>query len=167
MIATVRVYLPSTLPELRRLADDGAVGPAPLIAHAVTPSLREWYAEGNLEELEYAAMADAARASLRLLRADAVASRRRVVIAADVADKSVRPVLGAERSVVRIDDVVPLDAVASIHVDDASAEADVRAAVEALPAADAGDEDAQFVVDGAEGHELLWYARQELPDLVC
>ena len=35
-------------------------------------------------------------------------------------------------------------------------------AAEALPAADAGDEDAQFTVDGAEGHELGWYATQEL-----
>ena len=29
----------------------------------------------------------------------------------------------------------------------------------------AGDDDARFVVDGAEGHELLWYASQELPHL--
>ena len=33
------------------------------------------------------------------------------------------------------------------------------------PAADSGDDDARFVVDGAEGHELLWYASQELPHL--
>ena len=42
---------------------------------------------------------------------------------------------------------------------------DVRAAADALPAADAGDEDASFTVDGAEGHELGWYATQELPYL--
>ena len=35
-------------------------------------------------------------------------------------------------------------------------------AAEALDAADAGDEDARFAVDGAEGHELGWYASQEL-----
>ena len=29
----------------------------------------------------------------------------------------------------------------------------------------AGDDDARFVVAGAEGHELLWYASQELPHL--
>ncbi|WP_456152590.1 DUF6912 family protein [Microbispora rosea] len=28
------------------------------------------------------------------------------------------------------------------------------------------DDDAQFVVDGAEDHELLWYATQEIPDLL-
>ncbi|MFC9292460.1 DUF6912 family protein, partial [Streptomyces sp. NPDC057052] len=44
--------------------------------------------------------------------------------------------------------------------------ADVTAAVAALPAADAGDDDAQFVVDGAEDHELLWFAVQEIPNLV-
>jgi hypothetical protein len=46
------------------------------------------------------------------------------------------------------------------------AEEDVTAAVNALEAADAGDDDAQFVVDGAEDHELLWYATQEIPNLV-
>ena len=54
---------------------------------------------------------------------------------------------------------------ASGHVDDLAAVADVSAAVAALAAADAGDDDAQFLVDGAEGHELMWYATQELGDL--
>ena len=57
---------------------------------------------------------------------------------------------------------IPIDKVASAHVDDAEAGTDVRAAAEALDAADAGDEDARFAVDGAEGHELAWYATQEL-----
>ncbi|MFD9072633.1 DUF6912 family protein, partial [Streptomyces lasiicapitis] len=51
-----------------------------------------------------------------------------------------------------------------LHSDDA--EADVTAAADALGAADQGDDDAQFVVDGAEDHELLWYATQEIPNLV-
>jgi hypothetical protein len=42
----------------------------------------------------------------------------------------------------------------------------VPAAAAALGAADAGDDDAQFVVDGAEDHELLWFATQEVPGLV-
>ena len=41
----------------------------------------------------------------------------------------------------------------------------MRAAAAALPAADRGDDDAKFPVDRAEGHELLWYAAQELPYL--
>ncbi|MFD0888733.1 DUF6912 family protein, partial [Streptosporangium algeriense] len=43
---------------------------------------------------------------------------------------------------------------------------DVEAAVSALPAADLGDDDARFTVDGAEANELLWYATQEIPDLL-
>jgi hypothetical protein len=38
----------------------------------------------------------------------------------------------------------------------------VSDAAQALAAADAGDADAKFAVDGAEGHELGWYATQEL-----
>jgi hypothetical protein len=55
-----------------------------------------------------------------------------------------------------------VDQVASGHVDDLLAVADIADAVAALPAADSGDDDARFAVDGAEGHELLWYAAQEL-----
>jgi hypothetical protein len=66
---------------------------------------------------------------------------------------------------VLIGEPVPVKWLASAHVDDSEAVADVRSAVEALPAADEGDEDAQFTVDGAEGHELAWYATQELPYL--
>jgi hypothetical protein len=40
----------------------------------------------------------------------------------------------------------------------------VAAAAAAIGAADAGDEDAAFTVDSAEGHELAWYAVQELHD---
>ena len=57
---------------------------------------------------------------------------------------------------------VPLSRVVSGHVDDLGAVADVGEAAAALAAADAGDDDARFLVDGAEGHELLWYATQEL-----
>ena len=55
-------------------------------AFTVTPALREWYAQADLEELEYAALTHAARASLWLLLADPDAPRRRVVLAADVPD---------------------------------------------------------------------------------
>jgi hypothetical protein len=47
-------------------------------------------------------------------------------------------------------------------VDDTEAGPDVRTAADALDAADAGDDDARFAVDGAEGYELGWYAAQEL-----
>jgi hypothetical protein len=59
-----------------------------------------------------------------------------------------------------------VDQVVSAHVDDLVAAADIAEAAAALPAADKGDDDAQFAVDGAEGHDLLWFASQELPYLI-
>jgi hypothetical protein len=64
---------------------------------------------------------------------------------------------------VEVTAAIPLPWVMSGHVDDMLAVSDVAKAVKALPAADSGDDDARFLVDGAEGHELLWYATQELP----
>ena len=58
----MRVYLPATTTGLRKLLDTGELGPAPLTAFAVTPGLREWYLDDELEQLEYAAMSEAARA---------------------------------------------------------------------------------------------------------
>src|SRR5918992_586091 len=154
----MRVYLPSTLPRVARALAGGAVGPAPIAGYAVTPALREWYAEGDQEELEYAAMMAAARASLRLL-------------AAEVPDDTVAREpgfasgTGDDRAGVRITAPIPADKIVSAHIDDRTAVDDVRSAIAALSGADAGDEDARFTVDGAEGHELMWYATQELPDL--
>jgi hypothetical protein len=162
----MRVYLPATLPALARLLRTGEIGSAPVHGFAVTPALREWYASGDLEELEYVAMMHAARASLRMLADDPLAARRRVVLAADVPDEQVDHDGGFdEPTVVEIQASVGVDRVVSGHVDDLLAVADIEEAVAALPAADKGDDDAQFVVDGAEGHELLWYASQELPYL--
>ena len=160
----MRVYLATTMTGLARLlADESLESPT---AHAVTPGLREWYVEGDAEELEYAALTTAARASLRLLADDPAESPRRVVVAAEVADATARPAPEVERAAVRLAEPVPLRAVVSAHVDDTAAEDDVRRAVAALAAADRGDEDAQFLVDGVEDHELGWYAAQEIGPLV-
>jgi uncharacterized protein DUF6912 len=167
----MRVYLPSTLPGLARALVAGEIGPTPLHGYAVTPELREWYAEGDTEELEYVAMAAAARASLRLLADDLKAPPRRVVLAVEVPEAAVERVpgdaglAGEDRALIQVTGPVLVRDIAAGHVDDADAEPDVRAAVQAVPAADAGDADAQFLVDGAEGHELLWYATQELRHL--
>jgi hypothetical protein len=162
----MRVYLPATLPGLADLLRKAEIGPAPLRAFAVTPTLREWYASGDLEELEYVAMMQAARASLRLLVAAPDAPRRRVVLALDVPEENVGHNGGfSEPTVVEVTRPVPLAQMVAGHVDDLVAVADVTKAVAALPAADSGDDDARFVVDGAEGHELLWYATQELAEL--
>jgi hypothetical protein len=162
----MRVYLPTTLPGLAVLHRAGGVGPPPLAAYAVTPALREWYTSDDLEHLEYAAMAQAARACLPLLAADPAAPRRRVVIAADLPERQVSPQAQADRGAVLLAVNVPLRLVAAVHLDAEAAEKDVAAAVDALPAAERGDDDAAFTVDTVEDHELLWYAVQEIPDLL-
>lgn len=164
----MRVYLPSTLPGLRALLDAGELGGPPLPAYAVTPALREWYAEGDDEELEYAALTLAARASVRLLdRAlllDPSTPPRRVVVVAEVPDAEPAPEV--DRAAVRVLSPVPLRLVQSVHVDDPAASDDVRAAAEQLVEADLGSDDAAFVVEQAEGHELQWYATQEIGPLL-
>jgi hypothetical protein len=164
----MRIYVAATVPLLVRLREEGLVDPMP-VANAVTPALREWYAESDTEELELAAFYDAERRSLGLLSDDREAPRLRVVIAADLPDDDVLPAGGVDdddRSVVLLKRPLPLDAVASVHVDEGAAVPDIAAAVEALVAAAGGDQDAQFVVDGAEGHDLLWYDVTELDDLL-
>ncbi|WP_214408643.1 DUF6912 family protein [Sphaerisporangium fuscum] len=168
----MRVYLPCTLPALARVAAEGELGPAPLTGYAVTPALVEWYVSGDTEELEYVALTDAARASLRMLAADRAdgldVPARRVVIAAEVPDDTVIA-SGAdieERSRVRVPDPVPMKKIAAVHVDDPQAVPDIEVALAAVFRADGGDEDARFEVDGAEAHELMWYATQEIPDLL-
>ncbi|MFN8079521.1 MAG: hypothetical protein U0Q19_08140 [Kineosporiaceae bacterium] len=175
-----RVYLPATLATLADAYVSGAFGSG-YAAHAVTGAMREWYVEGDLEELEYAALSEAADASLRLLAGELAAEaryeHRRVVVAADVADACVQA-MGEQaggpdgpataRSAVRIGCPVRLSAVVSVHLDEDAPQVRraVAAALAALPAADAGDDDAAFVVDEARAHELLWYDVTEIVDLI-
>ncbi|MFF4420173.1 DUF6912 family protein [Streptomyces sp. NPDC001549] len=168
----MRVYVPLTLPGLAEVHKAGELGPAPLLAYAVTPGLREWYVSDDIEELEYAALNRAALASLRLVAADAGAPRRRVVVALDVDDKAATAAPGADGADeaalgrVTLAAAVRLAVAAAVHVDADDADEDVTAAVRALEAADGGDRDAQHTVDAAEDHELLWFGVQEIPGLL-
>ncbi|MFI7276856.1 DUF6912 family protein [Streptomyces sp. NPDC049879] len=171
----MRVYLPLTTSGLARLRDTGETAPAPLAAYAVTPALRDWYAAGDSrddEELEYAALGLAAEASLRLLAAEPGAARRRVVVAAEVADGLVEDASGGvageegEPGGVRLTAPVPLRLLAAVHVDEADAETDVTAAAGVVAAADRGDGDARAVVDALADRDLLWYGVQEIDHLV-
>jgi len=157
----MRVYLPSTLLALTTGLKAGEIGPAPMPGFAVTPALREGYASGGLDELEYVALMEAARASLRLLAQDPDAPARRVVLVAEVSEDDIGR-SGDHPAAVQVLSAIPFTDVAAGHIDGLDALDDVRAAVTALAAADDGDDDARFTVDGAEGHELLWYATQEL-----
>lgn len=168
----IRVYLPATLTLLAGLRERGELSPYTaggheVMAHAVNPALREWYAEGDDEELEYVEFTRAAQAALRLLRHDPHAPRRRVVVCADLPSRGLSAAdedLGS--SAVRLREPVPLGSVAAIHVDAAEAEGDVAAAADVVEEAVAGDPDAQFTVDGAEDHELAWYDVSELDEIV-
>ncbi len=180
----LRVYIPATIPMLRRLVDEREVFPLGATAFAVTPALREAYAAGDDDELAEVAMQEAARASMRLLAAerdglddaadDATAEGeaadpgspiyRRAVIAADVAGAKLRPDL--DDAVVKLAGPITYDQVASVHVDLAEAEPQVAKAVDVIDAADLGDTDAEFVLGDAEDHQLAWYATQELPFLL-
>jgi hypothetical protein len=135
-------------------------------AFAVTPTLRESYSQGDDDELAEVAMREAALASLRLLGDENAADLppRRAVLVAEVDDATARPDL--DDAVVRLAGPVALTDVVAVYVDNADAEPDVRAAIEAVDAADLGDEDADFVVGDAQDHDLAWYAPQELPFLL-
>jgi hypothetical protein len=160
----VRVYLPATLPLLHEWLRSGHASPT--TAGAVTPGLREWYREGDQEELEYAAQRVAARLSLELLADDPGLPRRRIVVAADVAEADVA-VLDEPRGTVAVGTAVPRAVWSSALVDDEDADVVVSAAATALAAAARGDADAAFAVDEADATELAWYAVQELPDLLA
>ena len=112
----MRVYVPATWPMLRKLVRTGRLEPIGGTAFALTPALREAYAAGDDEELEYAAMTEAARASLRLLAVELglgeeATPARRVVVAADVDAVTLRPDL--DDAVVRVAGAVPMSAVAA------------------------------------------------------
>ncbi|MDN5860649.1 MAG: hypothetical protein L0H84_18750, partial [Pseudonocardia sp.] len=165
----MRVYVPATWPMLRSLVKNGVLDPIGGTAFALTPRLREAYTSGDEEELEYAAMNEAARASLRLLAVefglgeDATPARR-VVVSADLDDARLRPDL--DDAVVRLAGSVPFEKVAAVHVDAEAAEYAVRQAAGVVDKADLGDLDAEFLVGEAEDHELSWYDPSEVAVLV-
>jgi hypothetical protein len=161
----VRVYVPATLAMLQQLVADRSLRAVNATAFAVTPTLREAYAEGDEDELADVALRDAALASLRLLDDDdSGLPPRRAVVVANAEDVTARPDL--DDSVVRLAGPVALGDVISAYVDNADAEPAVRAAIEAVDAADLGDEDAELLVGDAQDHDLAWYAPQELAFLL-
>jgi hypothetical protein len=165
----MRIYVPATWPMLKALVKNGVLDPIGGTAFALTPALREAYISGDDEELEYAAMNQAARASLRLLSVEFglgedTTPARRVVVAADVDDVTLRPDL--DDGVVRITGSVPFESIAAVHVDTEEAAYAVREASSAVDAADMGDLDAEFLVGEAEDHELAWYDPSEVAFLV-
>lgn len=192
----MRVYVPATLTMLRQLVDDEQLQPLGGTAFALTAALRESYASGDTEELEYAAMREAARASLRLLATDDPDTVESgggessdsesdgtdggsAEAGSSESDREAprRVVLSADvaestprpdldHAVVKIAGPVTWHEVAAVHVDTAEAEKAVRVAANVIDAADLGDSDAEFLLGEAEDHELAWYAPQEVPFLL-
>jgi hypothetical protein len=167
----MQIYIPVTLAMLQQLVADGSLLPVNGTAFAVTPRLREAYAEGDDDELGDVALREAALASLRLLagagaseQPDAKLPPRRAVLVADVGEVTLRPDL--DDAVVRIGAPVATEDVVAAFVDNAAAEADVSAAIAVIDEADLGDEDAELTVGDAQDHDLAWYATQELPFLL-
>ncbi|KUI48525.1 hypothetical protein AU198_21470 [Mycobacterium sp. GA-1199] len=162
----MRVYIPATLTVLQQLVADRVLHARSGTAFALTPALRESYAEGDDEELAEVARREAALASLRLLAGEGVGELppRRVVVEAEVDGVTPRPDL--DDAVVRLAGPVAFEDVIAAYVDNADAESAVLAAIEAVDEADLGDEDAEFVVGDAQDHDLAWYAPQELPFLL-
>ena len=169
---SVRVYVPATLAMLQQLVADGQLFPVSGTAFAVTPTLRESYAEGDDEELAEVALREAALGSLRLLASDhedagdAALPPRRAVLVADAAADDVKPRPDLDDAVVRLSAPVTVGALVAVYVDIAAAESAVRTAMAVIDEADLGDEDAELAVGDAQDHDLAWYATQELPFLL-
>jgi hypothetical protein len=161
----MRVYIPVTHRVLRDLVGSGGLGPSPLVGFAVTGDLRESYAEGDDEELEYAAMTAAARSALTMLAQADDEPPRRMVLAVDVDEAT--PIPGHGAAGVELSHVVPMRQLVAVHVDTEEAEDDVAAAVTVLRSGGPHDVDEEFLLDACEGHELAWFATQEVGDLLA
>ena len=162
----MRVYVGLLRSSLAVARSSGVLGPAPLGAHAVTPALRESYASADAEELEYVALAAAAESCLPLLAAAPGEPRRRYVAASEVPDAAVTPDPEAGPSGVAVSAEIAWRDVQALHADDPEAAATIAAAATAYAAAQAGDDDARFTVDEADGWELMWFATQEADELL-
>jgi hypothetical protein len=168
ILAAVRVYVASTLSGLTRLLSAGAL-PVPagstLTAHGVTRELWTASPEAEEDELEYTALMAAAYDSLVLIADTPGEQPARVVIVAEVPDRAVGRVVDVT-SEVTVDGDVPLSRISAIHVDELTAADAVRAAAALVPAAQQGDVAALDAVE-LEDYELLWYATQEIADLLA
>ena len=161
----MRVFVPSSLPHLRKFLQAREL-PA-VHGYATTPGMREWYASGDEEEIEYLAIVAAARESLRLLaRGLPAVPMRRVVLTLDAPDAMITVLDVEERGLVAVRAPVSATRLISALADDPEAETTVAAAVEAVAGADAGDTEALLAVEEADDLDLSWYAAQELELLV-
>ena len=159
----MRIYVPLTMSGLRDLHEQSRLAPAPIRAHAVTDECRDLL-QVDEEECEYTALMAAALDSVRLL-AQGDGPSRRIVVAADV-DASVVRSIGTDPTAVEVSAEISIRQCASVHVDDDAASSDI-AQVRAALAASANTPLSLDAVDLLNDHELLWFATQEIADLLA
>ncbi|MBC6831606.1 hypothetical protein CRD16_03870 [Corynebacterium sp. LK29] len=156
----MRVYIPATFSMLEALKEDELFHARGGWGFAVTESLRDFFTEGDDEELADVAFDEAARASLRLLdAAEEKFPHRRVVISVDV---EAEPQSDMGDAVVKVGGPISLADVAALHIDVKEAENKVEAAIDAVDKTDLGDEDAELTVGDALEIPLAWYDVAEL-----
>jgi hypothetical protein len=160
-VPTGRVYLPTTASMLARARDDGRLA-LPLRGHAVTEALVRALDGAGEEELEHAALTEAALDALQLFGPDD--PPRRVVVVVDPAVWRASDNEDEVVSAVVVTREVPLRLVAAVHVDSLDAASAVAAARDALAAG--GDVD-HPAVQRCLDHEPGWYAVQELDELLA
>lgn len=170
----MRIYIPATFTMLREFSKSQHLELIPPgYAFSAAEACKGDYSPDEIELIEHGAFVDASEASIRLLQRDMEENKeaeypyRRVVISADIPDKqaTVREDLGV--SVVSLDPAkVELNDCVCVHIDIAESEAETAKAMEAIQAADLGDEDAEFIVGDALDNFMAWYDISELPAMM-
>lgn len=162
----MRIYIPLTVAMLRSAVAARTVTAPDGLVFAVTANLRSEFPGAAEEDLEYLAMADAARASLRLLSAGYQSSDSglRVVAAADAPEIRERP--DRDRAAAAMAESLPWSAVVSVHLDSAADAPVIERAAAVVDAADLGDEDAELTLGDVDDIDLAWYAPAEVTFLL-
>jgi len=159
-----------TMQELRGLNANARLGPCPLVAHAITADFRSATEDVDEEEREYLALMLAAQESLYVI-ATTNGEPCRVVVSADVDDEFVSARSGAATAV-EVSVEISLRQCSSVHVDDDAAKTAVSAAATSIassmvsPDTPHGDFASMVSAGDLDDHELLWFATQEIPDLL-
>ena len=163
----MRIYLPMTMQGLRGLHQDARLAPAPLLGHAVTDEYRDLTPDIDEEEREYLVLMAAGVESLQMV-ATSGDTPRRIVVSADVDSTLVHRRDGSPTAV-EVSTEITLRQCSSVHSDDVEAEPDVVAAVAMMGTSlSVGDSfsASSDVSSPLIDRELLWFATQEIPDVL-
>lgn len=143
----MRVYIPVTFVGLRRAAASGALPSSGWHAHLLAGSA---LADSDAESAEYEALRLAAAESLVALRSEPEAPRRRAVVVANIPEEWTE---GEPDGTVILTRRIPVERFLAVYADGPDSAGSVVAALNGRESA-------------IDTTELLWFARQELPDLV-